>query len=71
MVKAAKLDIGSKVPVLCVHGDTCFYPTATVKLASGSRSKEATVVVAPNLPATVLLRRDIYEGAAVLDRMIV
>ena len=66
MVKAAKLDAGSKVPVLCVHGDTCFYPTATVKLASGSWSKEATVVVAPNLPAALLLRRDICEGAAVL-----
>ena len=39
---------------------------ATVKLASGSRSNEATVVVAHNLPAAVLLRRDIYEGAAVL-----
>ena len=52
-VKTAKFDPGSKVPGLCVHGDTCFYPAATVKLASGSWSKEAMVAVA------VLLGRDI------------
>ena len=65
IVKTAKFDPGSKVPGLCVHGDTCFYPIATVKLASGSWSKEATVAVAPNLPVAVLLGRDIYEGAAI------
>ena len=68
IVKTAKLDPGSKVPVLCVHGDTCFYPTATVKLASGPWSKEATVAVAPNLPVAVLLGRDIYEQAAILGQ---
>ena len=36
-----------------------------MKLASGPWSKEATVVVAPNLPVAVLLGRDIYEGAAI------
>ena len=46
IVKTAKLEPGSKIPVLCVHGDSCFHPTATMKLASGSWSKEATVAVA-------------------------
>ena len=62
IVKTAKLEPGSKIHVLCVHGDTCFHPTATMKLASGSWSKEATVAVAPNLPVAVLLGTDVYEG---------
>ena len=36
-----------------------------MKLASGPWSKEATVVVAPNLPVAVLLGRDVCEGAAI------
>ena len=61
VVKTGKLDPGNKVPVLCVHGDTCSYPTARVKLTSGSWVRDAEVAVAPNLPVAVLLGRDLYE----------
>ena len=55
VVEEALLDPESKVPVLCVHGDVCLYPTAEVELASGSWRRKAQVAVAPNLPVAVLL----------------
>ena len=36
LVKTSRVDKGCKVPVLCAHGDTVFYPTARVKLQTGS-----------------------------------
>ena len=35
VVKSCKLDACNKVPVLCVLGDVCSYPTAEVELVSG------------------------------------
>ena len=32
LVTPSAVDHTSKVPVLCVHGDTLFYPTAMVEL---------------------------------------
>ena len=61
MVRREKMSSASKVPVLCVHGDTCFYPTAEVELCSGSWRKWAEVAVALNLPVSVLLGRDLYR----------
>ena len=61
MVRREKMSSASKVPVLCVHGDTCFYPTAEVELCSGSWRKWAKVAVAPNLPVSVLLGHDLYR----------
>ena len=64
VVRGAKMDAGNKVPVLCVHGDVCSYPTAEVELVSGSWRKKARVAVAPNLPVAVLLGRDVYNEMA-------
>ena len=61
VVKRAKMDPSRKVPIQCVHGDVCSYPTAVVKLAVGPWKKETRVAVAPNLPVAVLLGRDTYE----------
>lgn len=36
VVRRAKMSSASRVPVLCVHGDTCFYPTAEVLGHGGS-----------------------------------
>ena len=47
--------------VLCVHGDTLFYPTATVELRIGPWQERSRVIVAPNLPVDVLLGNDISE----------
>lgn len=62
VVKMARLDAHCKVPVLCVHGDVCSYPTAEVVLASGPWKKKTRVAVAPNLPVSVLLGRDAYAS---------
>ena len=73
VVRGAKLDAANKVPVLCVHGDVCSYPTAEVELVSGSWRKKARVAVAPNLPVAVLLGRDAYseEGEAEVSQGLV
>ena len=55
VVKKSKVTPKHKVPILCVHGDTCLYPTAMVKLVCGNWEKEMEVAVAPNLPVAVLL----------------
>lgn len=65
VVKRAKMDPQCKVPVLCVHGDVCSYPTAEVELVSGDWKKKTRVVVAPNLPVAVLLGRDTYQESLV------
>ena len=57
----SKVDHQNKVPVLCIHGDTVLYPTATVEFQIGKWRQSATVVVAPKLPVAVLLGRDIGE----------
>ena len=61
LVDSARVDPHMKVPVMCTHGDTMLYPTATVKLQTGSWECQSCVVVAPNLPVDVLLGRDIYD----------
>lgn len=61
VVERAKVDPDHKVPVLCVHGDVCSYPTAEVHLVVGPWEKKTRVAVAPNLPVPVLLGRDIYQ----------
>ena len=61
LVKTSRVDKGCKVPVLCAHGDTVFYPTARVKLQTGSWECESRVIAAPNLPVDVLLGRDVYD----------
>ena len=61
LVETSRVDKGCKVPVLCAHGDTVFYPTARVKLQTGSWECESRVIAAPNLPVDVLLGRDIYD----------
>ena len=61
LVDPAKVDSQRYVPVMCTHGDTMLYPTATVKLQTGQWECESCVVVAPNLPVDVLLGRDIYD----------
>ena len=61
-VKTSRVDKGCKVPVLCAHGDTVFYPTARVKLQTGSWECESRVLfAAPNLPVDVLLGQYIYD----------
>ena len=60
MVKPAQINPDKKVPVLCVHGDTVFYPTASVKLQMGDWWTETEATVAPQLPVDVLLGRDVY-----------
>ena len=61
LVTPSAIDHTSNVPVLCVHGDTLFYPTATVELRVGSWHERSQVVVAPNLPVDVLLGNDVYS----------
>ena len=55
VVKGVVLNSEQKVPVLCVHGDVCSYPTAYVELGADGWKQWAQVVVAPNLPVAVLL----------------
>ena len=47
------------IPVLCVHGDTMRYPTASIALKVGKKTQTATMAIAPNLPVPVLLGRDV------------
>lgn len=54
-VKGVALNSEQKVPVLCVHGDVCSYPTAYVELEADGWKQWAQVVIAPNLPVPVLL----------------
>ena len=61
LVDSTRVDPCRKVPVLCTHGDTMLYPTATVKLQTGPWERQSCVVVAPNLPVDALLGRDIYD----------
>ena len=61
VVRKSKVTPKNKVPILCVHGDTCLYPTARVKLMCGNWEKEMEVAVAPNLPVAVLLGSDIHS----------
>ena len=61
VVNQAKVDLKKKVPVLCIHGNTVIYPTATVELQIGEWRRSATVVVAPELPVAVLLGQDLGE----------
>ena len=61
MVEPTKVEETVNVPVLCVHGDTVFYPTAVVSLQIGSWQRKTRVVVAPQLPVAVLLGQDIGE----------
>ena len=58
-VDPEEVDRQNTVPVLCVHGDTMRYPTASIALKVGKRTQTATVAVAPNLPVPVLLGRDV------------
>jgi len=70
VVKSSKLNASNKVPVLCVHGDMCSYPTAEVELVSGPWRKTTRVTVAPILQVAVLLgidmnrEADVEEGVA-------
>ena len=50
-----------KAPVLCVHGDTEFYPTVVVNLQIGSWQPKTRVVMAPEPTVVVLLGQDIGE----------
>ena len=61
VVWKSKVTPKNKVPILCVHGDTCLYPTARVKLMCGNWEKETEIAVAPNLPVAVLLGSDIHS----------
>lgn len=61
LVTRSAVDHTSKVPVLCVHGDTLFYPTVMVALQVGLWHERSRVVVAPNLPVDVLLGNDVYS----------
>jgi predicted aspartyl protease len=61
LVDPSRLNMQYKVPVLCTHGDTMLYPTATVQLQMEDWRSESQVVVAPNLPVDVLLGRDLYD----------
>ena len=61
LVTRSAVDHTSKVPVLCVHGDTLFYPTVMVALRVGLWHKGSPVVVAPNLPVDVLLGNAVYS----------
>ena len=61
VVNQAKVEFKKKVPVLCIHGDTVLYTTATVELQIGEWRRSATVVVAPKLPVVVLLGQDLGE----------
>ena len=53
------MDPGDSVPVKCVHGDTVQYATAEVRLQVAGIDKVAKVLVAPGLPVSVLLGRDL------------
>ena len=59
LVDPAKVDQTKKAQVLCVHGHIEFYPTAKVKLSVGGQEQVKEVVVAPKLPTSVLLGRDV------------
>ena len=59
LVDPAKVDQTKKAQVLCVHGHIEFYPTAMVKLSVGGQEQEKEMIVAPKLPTSVLLGRDI------------
>lgn len=70
VVRGVKLDSEQKVPVLCVHGDVCSYPTAYVELGADEWKKWTQVVVAPNLPVAVLLGRDVCQELIVKGLMV-
>ena len=40
VVRGVKLDAENKVPMLCVHGNVCSYPTAQVEMVSGHVGRE-------------------------------
>ena len=63
-MKQDRLDPGTKVPTLCIHGDIISlltYLIAEVELMSGAWRKITRVAVAPNLTVTVLLGRDVVR----------
>ena len=65
LVDPANVQPQEKVPILCAHGDTVLYPSATVKLQAGPWERESRVVVSSNLPVDVLLGTDVYDGQVV------
>ena len=60
-VDPEEVDRQNTVPVLCVHGDTMRYLTASIALRVGKKKQIATVAVAPDLPVPVLLGRDVWS----------
>lgn len=70
VVKGVDIDSEQKVPVLCVHGDMCSYPTAYVELGADGWKQWAQVVVAPNLPVAVLLGRDVCQDLVAKGLMV-
>ena len=57
-VRQQKLEAGDKIPVLCIHGDICFYPTAKVQLVWEDTARQANAVVTADLSIDVLLGRE-------------
>ena len=63
VVRKSKITPKNKVPILCVHGDAHFYPTAKVKVKLVCRNweKKMEVAVTPNLTVAVLLGNNIHS----------
>ena len=52
LVDPSVVDHVSKVPVLCVHGNTLFYPTATVVLRIGPWQERSWVIYSGTQPSS-------------------
>ena len=66
-VDPSKMNPEETVSVLCVHGDTMEYPTASLKIQVGKTERVTKVAVAPRLPVPVLLGRDVCDMQAELE----
>ena len=58
VLEASPLAQSEYVPVVCVHGDTCEYPTAKVRLKTTKGTFNVEVGVIKALPVPVLIVRD-------------
>lgn len=60
-VHPSQVNLKERMPVLCVHGDTHRYPTASVLLEVEGIEQRTKVIIAPDLPVPVLLGRDLCD----------